>query len=98
MPFSLGAVHKGRPQRRGKVKCGQGEGVKDLADVRKMTLFNCFAMLCRHSLWVMPIKYKLLFILSDLHHRVGPIMWAGTISYSRGKVVNYMTHISTHPL
>jgi len=24
-------------------------------------------------------------------------MWAGTISYSQGKVVNYMTHISTHP-
>src|SRR6218665_842095 len=42
----IGAVHKGRPQRRGGglVKCGHmrtggGGGVKDLADVRKLALF-----------------------------------------------------------
>ena len=41
----IGAVHKGRPQRMGE-RCGQmrtpanrREGVKDLADVRKMVLF-----------------------------------------------------------
>src|SRR6218665_1405990 len=52
--------------------CGQGEGVKDLADVRKMALFyTCFSMLCRHSLygsWL--LKYKLLFVLSDFLHRL----------------------------
>jgi len=25
-------------------------------------------------------------------------MWADTISVSQGKIVNYMTHISTHPV
>ena len=55
-------IHKGRPQRRGwgMVKCGHlqaGGGVKDLANVRQMTLLkNCFSMLCRHSLWVMVIN------------------------------------------
>jgi len=48
-----------------------GRGVKDLADVRNLVLFfivsECFA----DSLygWCL-FKYKLLFILYDLHHRV----------------------------
>jgi len=35
------------------------------------TFLYCFSMLCRHSLcgWCL-LKYKLLFILYDLHHRV----------------------------
>src|SRR6218665_4000215 len=51
--FYLGAVHQGRPQRRGEGvwsnadTCGQREGVKDIADVRKLVLFfivsACFA-------------------------------------------------------
>ena len=38
----LGVVHKGRPQRGELVKCGhlRTEGVKDLADVRKLVLFT----------------------------------------------------------
>ena len=44
-PVRLGAVHNGRPQRRGRgtVKCGHmrtGGGVKDPEDVRKMALLS----------------------------------------------------------
>jgi len=34
---------------------GRGGRVKDLADVRKLVLFNYSNMFCGHSLWVMPI-------------------------------------------
>jgi len=41
--------HGGRPQRRGGglIKCGHmrtGDGIKDLADVRKLVLFYCFSI------------------------------------------------------
>src|SRR6218665_3356379 len=55
----VGAVHKGRPQGQGGVWSNADKGrVKDLATSARRHFFkSCFSMLCRHSLWVMAIKF-----------------------------------------
>ena len=52
------------------MRTGGREGVKDLADVRKLVLFFIVSACFADTLSVDDAKYKLLFILYDLHHRV----------------------------
>ena len=56
MKKGLGAVHKGRPQRRGggygQMRTLADRGVKNLADVRKMALFLA---LFQHALQTLPM-------------------------------------------
>ena len=42
------------------------------------TFLYCFSMLCRHSLWMMPIKVQIIHLI-----RFAPqsIIWAGTKAY-----------------
>src|SRR6218665_2677141 len=80
--MNYGAVHKGRQQRRGRgfgqMRAHADRGVKDLADVRKLVLY-CFSMLCRHSLWMMPIKVQIVIHL--IRFATQCIIWAGTKAY-----------------
>src|SRR6218665_2965651 len=79
---ALGAVHKVRPQRRGVVKCGHmrtGEGVKDLADVRKLVLFFIVSACFADTPWMMPIKVKIVIHLIQFAPQ--SILWAGTKAY-----------------
>src|SRR6218665_3514880 len=77
-----GAVHKGRPQRRGRGvwsnadTCGQGGGGgEDLADVCKLVL----SLLFQHALWMMPSKVQIVMHLTQFAPQ--SIIWAGTKAY-----------------
>jgi len=83
---------------------GQGEGVKDLADVRKLVLFLLF----QHALQILPMNndYESINCYSSYMicttnacralQRIMIMGWHEGLhtSYSLGEVVNYMSHIS----
>ena|SRR6218665_37578 len=73
--FRLGAVHKGRPQRRGggKVKCGHmrtggGKGPCGRPQDGTFSIVSPGSADTPYRRCL--LKYKLLFILFDLHHRL----------------------------
>src|SRR6218665_3591301 len=92
----LGAVHKGRLQRRGRLWSnadGERGGKGPCGRPQAGTFLHCFCMLCRHSLWMMPIEVQIVIHL--IRFAPQSIIWPGTdqhTSYSQGEVVNYMTH------
>src|SRR6218665_3197650 len=58
--ISEGSVHKGRPKRRGRGVWSnadrRGGGERTLQSSASWYFFYCFSMLCRHTLWMMPIR------------------------------------------
>jgi len=66
-----GVVHKGRPQRgTSLVKCGQREQGKGPSRCLQASTFCYSSMFRGRPLWVMCMKFKLLFILYNLCHRI----------------------------
>ena len=66
------------------VKCGQGEGVKDLADVHKLALFFIVSACFADTLWMMPIKVQIVIHLIVIHlirFATQSIIWPGTEAY-----------------
>ena len=60
--------------------CGQGEGGKGpCGRPQAGTFLYCFSMLCRHSLWMMPIKVQIVIHL--IRFATQNIIWAGTKAY-----------------
>src|SRR6218665_306065 len=55
-----GSVHKGRPKRRGRgvgqMRTGEEGGKGPCGVPQAGTFLYCFSMLCRHTLWMMPIR------------------------------------------
>src|SRR6218665_1726457 len=58
--ISEGSVHKGRPQRRGGGVWSnadrRGGGIGPCGVPQAGTFLYCFSILCRHTLWMMPIR------------------------------------------
>src|SRR6218665_949899 len=64
----------------GLVKCGQGEGVEDLADVRKVVLFF-IASACFPDTYLLIMPVKVQIVIHLIQFAPQSIIWAGTKAY-----------------